>query len=187
MRWWVFLLGGAVWACAFVGMFSIIHHCASAQLDVTVEAPEAELEIGEPEVELPPMPARRDLGPADPEETETPGQMHMRQAMESLDHGWCENFCARMGAGQLHPDAFRNRLRGELAMYAEMDSWEGDGHPLRDHEDETYQEFTERVAVGVESRFGDEPICACEHGTAPLANHWVLVVPRERAFFVSEE
>lgn len=127
---------------------------------------------------LPPMPPLAPLGEPEPEETEEPFEMHMRQVCEDIRPGWCSRFCWQLGAHQLHPDAFRGRLRAEWTAEAELDG----GDPFRD--DEEYAAFSERVATGVESRFGDMPICACEHEGGILGQHWVLAVPRERAFFV---
>lgn len=129
---------------------------------------------------LPPMPPAADLGPPEPEEGETAYEMHMREAMEARRPGWCSTFCSRIGGRQLHPDAFRRRLRGDFIMEAEMDSREFMGE---DDPDESYEDMAERVAQDVEARFGDQPICACENDSGVLGQHWVMAVPRERAVF----
>ncbi len=134
-------------------------------------------EVGIPTTTLPLMPPQAPLGSPEPEERETAHQMHMRQTMDDYRPGWCSRFCSRLGGRQLHPTAFRQRLRGDFAMYAEMDS----RRFLSLEEEETYEEFTERVAVETEARFGDTPICACE--AEGIQGHWVLAVPRERAVF----
>jgi hypothetical protein len=132
---------------------------------------------------LPPMPPLADIGPPEPEELEEPGEMHLREACEAIRPGWCSRFCWQIGANQLHPDAFRTRLRGEWTMYAELDSGE---FFQEEDTDETYEAMNERVASSVEARFGDMPLCVCEHDPGVLGEHWVLAVPRERAFFVGD-
>lgn len=132
---------------------------------------------------LPPMPDQIPQNTTDPELGFEPGEMHMREFMRGRSDGWCTSFCMDMGARQLHPQAFRTRLRSEWTMYAEVNlrttmRCTDEENPLE------HRDYAECVARGVEEQFGDEDICACIADSGPGGQNWVLVVPRERAFFI---
>jgi len=183
LQWFLIVVGGVSAIFVFaLGINTMTHlHWIS---DRQIRPPETTVEeMSAPEEPLPPMPDQADLGDPEPEEREEAGQMHMRQARDVVSPGWCSHFCFEIGARQLHPDAFRRRLRSELTMDAEMDTYTGHWGPSPpfQQEGETYDVFAERVARSVEARFGEDPICSCE--ADGLRGHWILAVPRERAVF----